>query len=162
MLGGRPRPTRRRIEEIVRRTGLSLVVASAIGAVALVAAVDGQASVEEVPAAGATIAPEAAPTSEDAGGGARWECVPDQLLVKFRPGVDPAEVSARHGAAFTGAIVGLDVHVLTVPAGTVAEKVAAFSADPAVIYAEPNGIARVPEAPPGAGQPCGVAPAPGG
>ena len=144
--------------DTVRRIGLAVILASLVGAVALVAVVDGQASVHEVQTADGQATPDAAPTSQ---GAARFECVPDQVLVKFRPGTDPAAVSARHGATFTGAIVGLDVQVLTVPAGTVPEKVAALSADPDVVYAEPNGIARVPEAQSGAAQPCGAAPAPG-
>jgi hypothetical protein len=139
------------------RVMLSLLLVALVSAVALVA-VDGQASGEDP----STATPEAALPSEGAEAAGRWECVPDQILVKIRPGADPAVVSARHGATFTGAIVGLDVHVLTIPAGAVAEKVAAFSADPDVVYAEPNGVARVPEQPPGATQPCGVTPAPGG
>jgi thermitase len=82
------------------------------------------------------------------------ECVPDELLVKFRPGADPATVAARHGATIKEELPGIAVFVLTIPAGTVAEKVAVFSADPQVEYAEPNGIMRVPEEPPDGSSPC--------
>lgn len=151
----------RRIGNSVRRLGLALFLASLIGAIALVAALDGRAFHEDASTAASQVTADGTPTPADAGS-AVFECVPDQVLARFRPGVDPAAVSARHGATFTGAIVGLDVHVLTVPSGTVMEKVAALSADPDVVYAEPNGIARIAEAPSAAAQPCGATPSPGG
>ena len=83
------------------------------------------------------------------------ECVADELLVKFRPGADPTAVSARHGATIIEPIVGIEVYRLSIPYGTVAEKVAEFGADPEVEYAEPNGIMRIPESPPSHAQPCG-------
>ena len=70
------------------------------------------------------------------------DCVPDEILVKFRPGADPAVVSTRHGATIRSVIGFIDVYVLAIPFGSVPEKVAEFSADPEVEYAEPNGIAR--------------------
>jgi thermitase len=85
------------------------------------------------------------------------ECVPDELLVKFRPGADPAVVSARHGATISSVIAGIEVYVLSIPPGTVSVKVAEFQADPEVEFAEPNGIMRLPEAPPSAAEPCGDA-----
>jgi thermitase len=84
----------------------------------------------------------------DPGAGAPAPCAPDEVLVKFRPGADPAIVSARHGGTITSEIAGIQVYVVAVPPGTVMEKVAALGADPEVEYAEPNAIVRIPEAPP--------------
>jgi hypothetical protein len=72
-------------------------------------------------------------------------CVSEQVLVKVLPGVDPAEVVARHGGTILKTISGIDVQVVEVPAGTLAQKVDEFSADPDVKYAEPNGIVRIAE-----------------
>ncbi len=83
------------------------------------------------------------------------ECVPDELLVKFTPWADPHLVSARHGATVLSVIPHIEVHVLSIPAGTIPEKVAEFQADPEVVYAEPNGIVRIPENPPDSTQLCG-------
>jgi hypothetical protein len=70
------------------------------------------------------------------------ECLRDELLVKFRPGADPEAVSARHGATITYFLSAIEVHVVAVPAGTAEQKIAAFQADPEVVYAEPNGTVR--------------------
>jgi len=105
-----------------RRLALSLVLASLVsvaGVAELIAGADG-------PAPGTT-----------------GQCLVDQLLVKFRPGVDPNAASAWHGATIISQIRALEVYVLEVPSGTVAQKVAEFGADPEVEYAEPNGIAHV-------------------
>ncbi|MBA2449132.1 MAG: hypothetical protein H0V51_14020 [Chloroflexi bacterium] len=83
------------------------------------------------------------------------ECVADELFVKFRPGADPAVVSARYGGTIRSAISFIDVYVVAVPYGTVAQKVAEFGADAEVEYAEPVGVARIPESPPGESPPCG-------
>jgi thermitase len=66
------------------------------------------------------------------------ECVAGELLVKFRPGADPAAVAARHGGTISSQIAAIAVYVVSVPDGTVEQKVAEFNADPEVEYAEPN------------------------
>src|SRR5215210_5548212 len=107
-----------------RALGLSLALALLVGAAALAAAAD-----------------EPQPAVPGA-------CVPDELLVKFRPGTDPTAVSARHGATIVEPIVGNEVYLLSIPYGTVVEKIAELGADPEVEYAEPNGIVTIPESPP--------------
>ncbi len=79
-------------------------------------------------------------------------CLSEQVLVKVLPGADPAEVVARHGGTILKTITGIDVQVVEVPAGTLAQKVDEFSADPDVKYAEPNGIVRAAQS--ADGQPC--------
>lgn len=69
--------------------------------------------------------------------------VPDEILVKFQPGADPAKVAARHGARVKSVIPSIEVHVLAVPPGSVDAKVAEFQADPEVEFAEPNGMMQV-------------------
>ena len=73
---------------------------------------------------------------------------PGQLLVKFRPGVDPVVVAARHGATIVGSIPSIAVYLLAVPPGTAGERLAALTADPEVEFAELNGTVTVPEQPP--------------
>jgi thermitase len=68
--------------------------------------------------------------------------VPNELLVKFRPGT-PARVQAgvHHaiGAAVRGELAALDVEVVTLPTGTDPQQAASvYARDPAVEYAEPN------------------------
>ncbi len=115
----------------MRRVGFSVMLAGLVSLIAL--------------AAGADEHPTALPP----------ECVPDELLVKFQPGADPTVVSDRYGATVTSVIQGIDVYVLSIPWGTVGQKVAEFQADPEVVYAEPNGIVRIPEDPPDSTQLCG-------
>jgi hypothetical protein len=74
------------------------------------------------------------------------ECQTGELLVKFRPGVDPEVVIARHGGTLASEIEDIDVYVVAVAPGTVDQKVAEFSADPDVEFAEPNSFYSVPEA----------------
>jgi len=69
-------------------------------------------------------------------------CLPDRLLVKTRPGADPAVVIARHGGTVIQTIPGIEVQVVTVPAGKGQQAIAALSADPEVQYAEPDQIVR--------------------
>ena len=69
-------------------------------------------------------------------------CPPEQILVKVLPGADPAEVVARHGGTIVKTIEGINVQVVEVPAGTQAQKVDEFTADPDVKYAEANGVVR--------------------
>jgi hypothetical protein len=79
---------------------------------------------------------------------------PGELLVKFRPGVDPVAVAARHGAMIVGSIPSIDVYLLAVPPGTAGERLAALAADPEVEFAEFNGTVTVPEQPPADGPTC--------
>jgi hypothetical protein len=74
--------------------------------------------------------------------------VRDELLVKFRPGADPDIVAARYGATILRVIPGIEVYLVAVPAGSANDRVAAFSGDAEVVFAEINGTMTVPELPP--------------
>lgn len=74
-------------------------------------------------------------------------CPPEQLLVKVSSAADPDAVSRRHGATLVSEVAGPDVYLMTVPAGTAAEKITALEADPEVVYAEPNATTRAPAVP---------------
>lgn len=66
---------------------------------------------------------------------------PDRILVKFKLGTMASEISAlatQTGATSLRTIPGLGVHVLRVPAGTVADNVAVYARHPNVLYAEPD------------------------
>src|SRR6266481_4449665 len=66
---------------------------------------------------------------------------PDRVLVKFKPGTAASAVAEAHrhaGGKKLKTISALGVHVVAVPAGTVIEKVAAYKANPNVLYAEPD------------------------
>lgn len=67
-------------------------------------------------------------------------CEPDRLLVKVRPGADPAAVVARYGGTIVQEISGIEVQVVTVPAGQGQQAIDALSADPEVAYAEADQI----------------------
>ena len=69
--------------------------------------------------------------------------VPDEVLVKFGPDVNPAVFARSIGARVHGRIDALDVHVLKVRPGTVEATLRALSNHPLVEYVEPNGIATV-------------------
>jgi thermitase len=72
------------------------------------------------------------------------QCVPDELLVKFRPGTPaPVRAAVYHalGGRVRGRVGALDVDVVGLPAGIAPEHAAALCArSPAVQYAEPNPI----------------------
>lgn len=64
-----------------------------------------------------------------------------QILVQFQPGTPAAVEAAIHraqGATVRRVIRGIDVRVVAVPRGTEAAKVAAYSRNPNVLYAEPD------------------------
>ena len=66
---------------------------------------------------------------------------PDRVLVKFKPGSAASAVAAAHrqaGGRKLKTIPGIGVQVIAVPAGTVPAKVAAYAANPNVLYAEPD------------------------
>ena len=77
-----------------------------------------------------TAQPEPSPTA----------CTPDRILVKVQPGADPAAVVARYGGTIERTISGIEVHVVTVPAGQGQQAIDALNADPEVRYAEPDQI----------------------
>jgi len=81
-------------------------------------------------------------------------CPPDELLVKFQPAADPAIETARYGATILSRIEGIDVYVLAVAAGTGSATITALQSDPEVVFAEPNALVGIPEAPPPAPEPC--------
>jgi len=74
------------------------------------------------------------------------EYAPDEILVKFKPGVKRslmAEIHARFGMVKIREIERIGVHRLRIPAGrTVSEMVEEYRRNPNVEYAEPNYIAR--------------------
>ncbi|MEX6502708.1 S8 family peptidase [Pseudomonas zhanjiangensis] len=66
---------------------------------------------------------------------------PDRVLVKFKPGTAAALVTQAHRSASAmpaKEIPGIGVQVVTVPAGSVMAQVAAYRANPNVLYAEPD------------------------
>lgn len=69
-------------------------------------------------------------------------CASDRLLVKVGPGADPAAVISRYGGSIVQTIPGIEVQVVTVPAGQGQQAIASLSADPEVQYAEPDGIVQ--------------------
>jgi len=74
------------------------------------------------------------------------EYAPDEILVKFKPGVKrslTAEIHARFGMVKIREIERIGVHRLRIPAGrTVPEMVQEYLRNPNVEYAEPNYVAR--------------------
>jgi hypothetical protein len=75
-------------------------------------------------------------------------CPPDRILVKARPGADPSAVIARYGGTIVQTIQGIDVQVVTVPAGQGQPAIDALNADPEVEYAEPDQIVHATAAQP--------------
>lgn len=74
------------------------------------------------------------------------EYAPDEILVKFKPGVKRslmAEIHARFGMVKIREIRRIGVHRLRIPAGrTVPQMVEEYRRNPNVEYAEPNYVAR--------------------
>lgn len=69
---------------------------------------------------------------------------PDQILVKFKPGVLPAQaaaVHARRGGQVIHVIPGIEVHVVRIPQGRVPEMVRAYLLEELVEFAEPDYVA---------------------
>lgn len=74
---------------------------------------------------------------------------PDRVLVSFKPGTAAPEQAAAHleaGGHTLKTITAIGVHVVSVPIGTVLEKVKLYEANPNVLYAELdfNRILRIP------------------
>ena len=68
---------------------------------------------------------------------------PDRVLVKFKPGTAASAVAEAHrqaGGHKLKTIPGIGVQVVSVLAGTVLAKVAAYEANPNVLYAEPDAV----------------------
>lgn len=66
---------------------------------------------------------------------------PDQVLVAFHPGASSAARAHAHsaaGAVLTETLGAIGVEVVTVPAGTVLDRVALYKRSPNVKFAEPN------------------------
>ncbi len=66
---------------------------------------------------------------------------PDRVLVKFKPGTAASQVAQAHRSASAMPIrevPGIGVQVVNVPAGSVMAQVAAYQANPNVLYAEPD------------------------
>jgi thermitase len=66
---------------------------------------------------------------------------PDRLLVKFKPGTAATQVTQAHRSASAIAISeipGIGVQLVNVVAGSVIATVAAYQANPNVLYAEPD------------------------
>jgi thermitase len=76
--------------------------------------------------------------------------VSGRILVRFEPGTSPADKAAVHrlqGGRPLGAIAGLDVEVVGVPAGAEEARAAAYGRNPHVAFAEPNYLASALEDP---------------
>ncbi|MCX7854909.1 MAG: S8 family peptidase [Anaerolineae bacterium] len=71
------------------------------------------------------------------------EYIPDEVIVKFKPGANAYAVAQAMGGKVDREEPLLGVIVLKVPAGAVEKVVAALSRNPNVEYAEPNGIATI-------------------
>ena len=67
-------------------------------------------------------------------------CPPDRILVKLRPGADPATVIGQYGGTIVQTIKGIQVQVVTVPHGAGQQAIDALSADPLVQYAEADQV----------------------
>lgn len=80
-------------------------------------------------------------------------CPTDRVLVKMKPGVDAATVVARYGGTIVQTIPGVELQVVTVPAGTGQQVLDALNADADVQYAEADAAVRAPEIPPPPGCP---------
>lgn len=66
---------------------------------------------------------------------------PDRVLVKFKPGTAASQIAQAHRSASATPvkeIPGIGVQVVQVLAGSVMAKVAAYQANPNVLYAEPD------------------------
>ncbi|WP_372876451.1 S8 family serine peptidase [Pseudomonas sp.] len=66
---------------------------------------------------------------------------PDRVLVKFKPGTAAAQIAEAHrraSAIALDSIPAIGVQVVRVAAGSVIAKVAAYQANPNVLYAEPD------------------------
>jgi len=69
---------------------------------------------------------------------------PDQILVRFKPGVLPekaAEIHARLGGQVVQVIPKIDVHVVRIPLGRVPDFVQAYLREELVEFAEPDYVA---------------------
>ena len=72
---------------------------------------------------------------------AEAECVPGEVLVRFKPAVSAAAISdlhARLGAEVRGQIAALGVQLVAVPPDRVEEVMEAYRRDPRVEFVEPN------------------------
>jgi len=66
---------------------------------------------------------------------------PDRILVRFRPGTPAAETGRVHdraGGRVLREIPGIGVHIVSVPAGSVRQKISGYLANPNVESAEPD------------------------
>ncbi|HID86348.1 MAG TPA: peptidase S8 [Anaerolineae bacterium] len=91
-----------------------------------------------------TTAVYGAPASADEGS-VPAPYAPDRIVVKFKEGLNPAQVAQLHasqGATVVDEIPQIGVQILSVPPGQVEAKIAAYQADPRVEYAEPDSIAQ--------------------
>src|SRR5512142_3127742 len=72
------------------------------------------------------------------------------ILVKFKPGTSASQVALVHrlnGGQIKKIITGVDVQVVSVPAGKAIEKSKVYASNPNVIYAEPDYVAQNVEVP---------------
>ena len=120
-----------------------LSVASLLGAALLV----GMAHGSPRRSAGQRIAPAA-----QGGPGGRAKYVPDQLLVRFRGGVDKLAMRAGHAQAGAEVLkefrIVENLQLVRLPAGMTVEQARRYyRARPDVLYAEPNYIRHIDQAP---------------
>jgi len=110
-----------------------------LGAVSLQAAVpDNRAAAAQNSASGA---PDQALTRKQLMRNQVPRYAPDRVLVRFRPGTAAAETGKAHrqaGGSKLKEIPGISVHVVSVPGGTVEQRIASYRANPNVEFAEPD------------------------
>lgn len=111
-----------------------LILAAAVAGLAMTARAQQEPAPTEIAAPEQPVSSPAPPDPS--------QCPPDRILVKLKPGADPAAVIARYGGTIINTITGIDVHVVTVPGGAGQQAIAGLSADPEVQYAEPDGVVR--------------------
>ncbi|MCC7370972.1 MAG: hypothetical protein IT306_21335 [Chloroflexi bacterium] len=116
-----------------------LILTAAIAGLAVTA----RAQQEPPPTEEAVPEPPAAIPEPPAAAPSPAACPPDRILVKVKPGADPAVVIGRYGGTIIQTILGIDVQVVNVPGGTGQQAIDALNADPDVQYAEPDGVVRI-------------------
>ena len=66
--------------------------------------------------------------------------VPNQYLVRLKPGVDPSLITAHIPGATVQSLLNLNLHVVTLPRPLPGASIINLGADPLVQYVEPNHI----------------------
>jgi thermitase len=83
-------------------------------------------------------------------GGDAPQSAPERILVRFKPGVGPAETAQIHrqyGGHVEEVIPGIGIQVVNVPKGQLTGKVRSYSSNGKVAYAEPDFLAQAVDSP---------------